>query len=155
MGRGGIGVLLQQLAEFLQGTGVVLRPQAALRQQATQFRVGGVGLGCGLEKRYGVGKALFAVVAESQQGTRLVVARVGRKRGSKSAGGGGGGWGLGNVSGGEKAFFAVVAESQQGTRLVVARVGRKRGSKSRGGSGGVALLELRSEESRVGKEGRY
>ena len=58
MGRGGIRVLLKEMAEFLHRAREILRPQAALRQQVMQLRIPGIALSRGLKVLDGVGKLL-------------------------------------------------------------------------------------------------
>ncbi len=77
VGGRGIRVLLQQLTKFFQRARIILRPQAALREQTMQFRVPGIGLRCGFQILDGFRILLVAVVAQAQEGARLRIGRVG------------------------------------------------------------------------------
>ena len=104
-----------------------------------QLDVAGVALGSGLEIFDGVGKLLLAVVAEAQQGARLVVGGIGRERGSKSHG-----------SGVEVALFELSETKIEFDRR---KLGIERQSPFVGGSGFGIFLFLRENYAQAG-EGR-
>ena len=73
MSSGGIGILFEDLAELVQGAGIFLRPQAALRQHLAQLGICRIRIGGQFEMLRCLGKPLRSVVAQAQQSTRLQV----------------------------------------------------------------------------------
>lgn len=87
VGGGRIGIVLEDSLKFSKRAGRDFGPDAALREDAEELEIRGIGIGSDAQRWNGVGKAFGSVVAEAEKRARLEIRRIIGERGAEGSNG--------------------------------------------------------------------
>ena len=87
VGGGRIGIVFEDSLKFSKRAGRDFGPDAALREDAQELEIRGIGIGSDAQRRNGVGKAFGAVIAKTEKRAGLEIRRIAGERGAKRSDG--------------------------------------------------------------------